>query len=299
MKLRAVLAIAILATSLTSAPAHANSVINISTLSVALPVVHSGEVPAYKRIVALGNGAAEIVAALGYKKYLVGRDIASTMPELASIPLDTAGHQVSTEKVLSQNPDLIFIDSNTSPSTALATLKRSKVKMVSIPSAYTLADILPKERAIANALSTPKALALLSKKLTSYSNPVNSQKVAFLYLRGTASIYLVGGVGSGADSILKAVGYTDIGAANFKTPFTDLNAEALIKMQPDVILLMTKGLASVGGVKGLLQLPGVAQTPAGKNQRFVTIDDSLFLSFGPRTSEMMPLLRSAIAQVLK
>ena len=221
------------------------------------------------------------------------------MPELASIPLDTAGHQVSTEKVLSQNPDLIFIDSNTSPSTALATLKRSKIKMVSIPSAYTLADILPKERAIANALSTPKALALLSKKLTSYSNPVNSQKVAFLYLRGTASIYLVGGVGSGADSILKAVGYTDIGAANFKTPFTDLNAEALIKMQPDVILLMTKGLASVGGVKGLLQLPGVAQTPAGKNQRFVTIDDSLFLSFGPRTSEMMPLLRSAIAQVLK
>ena len=299
MKLRAVLAIAILATSLTSAPAHANSVINISTLSVALPVVHSGEVPAYKRIVALGNGAAEIVAALGYKKYLVGRDIASTMPELASIPLDTAGHHVSTEKVLSQNPDLIFIDSNTSPSTALATLKRSKIKMVSIPSAYTLADILPKERAIANALSTPKALALLSKKLTSYSNPVNSQKVAFLYLRGTASIYLVGGVGSGADSILKAVGYTDIGAANFKTPFTDLNAEALIKMQPDVILLMTKGLASVGGVKGLLQLPGVAQTPAGKNQRFVTIDDSLFLSFGPRTSEMMPLLRSAIAQVLK
>ena len=299
MKLRAVLAIAILVTSLTSAPAHANSVINISTLSVALPVVHSGEVPAYKRIVALGNGAAEIVAALGYKKYLVGRDIASTMPELASIPLDTAGHQVSTEKVLSQNPDLIFIDSNTSPSTALATLKRSKIKMVSIPSAYTLADILPKERAIANALSTPKALALLSKKLTSYSNPVNSQKVAFLYLRGTASIYLVGGVGSGADSILKAVGYTDIGAANFKTPFTDLNAEALIKMQPDVILLMTKGLASVGGVKGLLQLPGVAQTPAGKNQRFVTIDDSLFLSFGPRTSEMMPLLRSAIAQVLK
>ena len=299
MKLRAVLAIAILATSLTSAPAHANSVINISTLSVALPVVHSGEVPAYKRIVALGNGAAEIVAALGYKKYLVGRDIASTMPELASIPLDTAGHQVSTEKVLSQNPDLIFIDSNTSPSTALATLKRSKIKIVSIPSAYTLADILPKERAIANALSTPKALALLSKKLTSYSNPVNSQKVAFLYLRGTASIYLVGGVGSGADSILKAVGYTDIGAANFKTPFTDLNAEALIKMQPDVILLMTKGLASVGGVKGLLQLPGVAQTPAGKNQRFVTIDDSLFLSFGPRTSEMMPLLRSAIAQVLK
>ena len=299
MKIRAVLAIAILATPFTSSPANANSVMNISTSMVALPIVHSGEVPVYKRIVALGNGAAEIVAALGYKKNLVGRDIASTMPELASIPLDTSGHQVSTEKVLSQHPDIIFIDSNTGPATALATLKKSKIKIVSIPSAYTLADILPKERAIADALATPKALSLLSKKLTSYTNTISPKKVAFLYLRGTASIYLVGGVGSGADSILKAVGYTDIGAANFKTPFTDLSAEALVKMQPDVILLMTKGLVSVGGVKGLLQLPGVAQTPAGKNQRFVTIDDSLFLSFGPRTSELMPLLRNAITKVLK
>ena len=299
MKLRTVLALAILVTPFATSPANANSVINISSSSVALPIVHSGEVPKYKRIVALGNGAAEIVVTLGYKTNLVGRDIASTMPELASIPLDTAGHQVSTEKVLSQNPDIIFIDSNTGPATALATLAKSKIRILSIPSAYTLADILPKERAIADALGTPKALSLLNKKLTSYSNPVSPKKVAFLYLRGTASIYLVGGVGSGADSILKAVGYTDIGAANFKTPFTDLSAEALVNMQPDVILLMTKGLASVGGVKGLLQLPGVAQTPAGKNQRFVTIDDSLFLSFGPRTSEMMPLLRSAITRVLK
>ena len=70
-------------------------------------------------------------------------------------------------------------------------------------------------------------------------------------------------------------------------------------MKPDVIVLMTKGLASVGGIKGLLQLPGVAQTPAGQHQRFVTIDDSLFLSFGPRTSALEPLLRKAIISVSK
>ncbi len=299
MKLRAALTLAIFALATAPLPAHAASVPDISPTNVALPIVQSNEIPAYKRIVALGNGAAEIVAALGYKKYLVGRDIASTMPELASVPLDTAGHQVSTEKVLSQHPDIIFIDSNTGPATALNQLKQSKIKLVTIPSAYTLADILPKEKAIADALATPKAFALLSKRLTSYSNPVSKTKVAFLYLRGTASIYLVGGKGSGADSILKAVGYTDVGAANFNTAFTDLSAEALVKMQPDVIMLMTKGLASVGGVQGLLKLPGIAQTPAGKHQRFVTIDDSLFLSFGPRTSEMMPLLRSAIVKVLK
>lgn len=299
MKVRVVIAVAILGVPLTINSASATSVINISPATVGLPIVNSGEAPAYKRIVALGNGAAEIVAALGYKKYLVGRDIASAIPELDSVAFDTSGHQVNTEKVLSQKPDIIFIDNNTSPQTALKVLKNSNIKMVKIPSAYTLADILPKEKAIADALKVPKAYSLLSSKISQYTNPISQKRVAFLYLRGTSSIYLVGGKGSGADSIIRSAGFTDIGAVNFKTPFTDLSAEALVKMQPDVIVLMTKGLQSVGGIEGLLQLPGIAQTPAGKKKRIVTIDDSLFLSFGPRTSEMMPKLRTAILQVLK
>ena len=88
---------------------------NISTAAVALPIVHSGEIPKFHRVVALANGSAEIVAALGYVNILVGRDIASTMPILASIPIDSPGMNVSTEKVLSQKPDLILVDSNTSP----------------------------------------------------------------------------------------------------------------------------------------------------------------------------------------
>ena len=289
----------VVALTLIPTTSFAVSAPNIGPAQIALPIVHSGELPAYKRIVALGNGAAEIVAALGYKSNLVGRDIASTMPELASIPLDTAGHQLSVEKVLSQNPDIIFIDNNTSPQSALDVLKKSKIKIVSIPSAYALSDILPKEKAIADALKVPKAYSLLAAKLTQSKYAKLATKVAFLYLRGTASIYLIGGVGSGADSLFSAIGAQDVGAANFKTPFSDLSAEALIKMKPDVIVLMTKGLASVGGVKGLLQLPGVAQTPAGQHQRFVTIDDSLFLSFGPRTSALEPLLRKAIISVSK
>jgi len=56
-------------------------------------------------------------------------------------------------------------------------------------------------------------------------------------------------------------------------------------------------LQSVGGVSGLVALPGIAQTPAGKNKRYVTVDDSLLLSFGPRTISMLPLLQQAIAKV--
>ena len=57
---------------------------------------------------------------------------------------------------------------------------------------------------------------------------------------------------------------------------------------------MTKGLTSVGGISGLLALPGISQTPAGQHKRVVTVDDSLLLSFGPRTVPMAQMLRPLI-----
>jgi iron complex transport system substrate-binding protein len=292
-------AFSIFSTTFATAASSTNvSVPTIGPSQISLPVVHSGESPKYKRIVALANGSAEVIAALGYVNTLVGRDIASTMPELAGVPIDNPGMQVSVETVLKAKPDLIIIDANTSPSSAIATLKSSGIKVISIADAYAMRDIVPKEKTLADLLGVPKAYAALSKAITEISFPKSKATVAFLYVRGTASIYLIGGKGSGADSLISAMGYTDVGAALYKTPFTDLTSEALIAMHPDVIMVMTKGLQSVGGISGLLQLPGVAQTPAGIHKRVVAVDDSLLLSFGPRTAPMLPLLRKAINTVL-
>ncbi len=299
MRLRAILVSATLALSIFVLPTAQAAVSDISAAQVALPIINTGEIPAFKRIVALANGSAEIVAALGYRKYLVGRDIASTMPELKSIPIDESAMQVSAEAVLSQHPDLIFIDSNTTPASALNTLRAAKIRMVTIPSAFTLADIQAKENVISNALRVPKAGKALVNQVSLLLFPKQPIKVAFLYMRGTASIYLIGGPGSGADSLLKADGFIDVGATNLKNAFNALTAEELIKLQPDVLLLMTKGLESVGGIKGLVAFPGIAQTPAGTHQRVVTVDDSLLLSFGPRTIPMAKQLHQLIVAASK
>jgi len=63
--------------------------------------------------------------------------------------------------------------------------------------------------------------------------------------------------------------------------------------------VMTKGLESVGGISGLLKLPGVAQTEAGKNQAVIDVDDSLLLSFGPRTPSLIQVLAERVSAVLK
>jgi len=280
-------------------PTAEAAVSDINASQISLPIVKTAEHPRYSRVVALADGAAEIVAALGYQKILVGRDIASTMPELKLIPIDETAMQVSAESVLSQHPDLVFIDSNTSPAAALSILRAAKIRLVMIPSAFTLADIYAKESLIAKTLGVPLAGKKLEAEVSSLKAPQTKIRVAFLYLRGTASIYLIGGPGSGADSILKADGFIDVGAANLKNPFNALTAEELIKLQPDVLLLMTKGLASVGGINGLVQLPGIAETPAGQHKRVVTVDDSLLLSFGPRTVPMAKALRPLILAAAK
>jgi iron complex transport system substrate-binding protein len=277
-----------------------NSVISdISETSIAVPVVHSTEIPSFKRVVALANGSAEIVTALGYKSILVGRDVASTIPELSKVPIDNPGHTVSIEKVLSQKPDLILIDSNTSPATALDTLRKSGIPMAKISDPFNLKGVLLKEKEVAAAIGVPGAGAVLSRQVANVSFPKSPIKVAFLYVRGTSAIYLIGGKGSGADSLLAAIGMRDVGAEKLPHPFNAMTAEELIAMQPDVLLLMTKGLQSVNGIEGLVALPGIAQTPAGKNRAVVTVDDSLLLSFGPRSVALLPKLRMAIEGAVK
>lgn len=254
-----------------------------------------------QRVVALANGSAEIIASLGYLNILVGRDIASTSNELKGVPIATAGHQVVAEKILEINPDVVLIDNTTGPATALEVIQRAGIKVTLIAEAWTLTDIAKKIVAIGEVIGAQSAAVQLVQKLNSALQASGKDhpgvRVAFLYLRGGSAIYLLGGQGSGADSLIEHLGAIDVGAQKFKDPFSPITSEALIAANPEIILVMSKGLESVGGIDGLISLPGISQTPAGKNRAVIAVDDSLLLSFGPRTPDLLRQLSGAIGQV--
>jgi iron complex transport system substrate-binding protein len=252
------------------------------------------------RVVVLANGVAEIIQSLNAQSIIVGRDISSTEDSLADIPIVTSGHQVLPEKVISLKPDLVLIDASTGPKAAIATIKAAGITVVETPESWSLEDLPIKVRAVGAAIGAQAQAELLIQELNSslkVSTVKSSPRVAFLYLRGTSSIYLIGGQGSGADSLLKAIGAVDVGAQSLAQPYNTLTAESLAALNPDVILVMSKGLESVGGVQGLLKLPGVAQTKAGKNSAVIDVDDSLLLSFGPRTPSLVEALADALSKV--
>ena len=278
--------------------------LDISPTDVTTSRVETTEIPRYTKVIALANGSAEIIDSLGLKSILIGRDIASTEPALESVPVVTSGHQVVAEKIIALNPDLVIIDSSVGPAQAVASLESAGIKVARINEVWTVDGISKKVVELASLLGVTatgeKLASLIDLTIDSASQKVvSSPRVLFLYLRGGNSIYLVGGAGSGADSMLQSIGAVDVGATAGSKPFTALTAESLIAMKPDVILVMTKGLASVGGVTGLIELPGVAQTPAGKSSRIISVDDSLLLSFGARTPSLLTELAEALNEVQK
>ena len=259
------------------------------------------------RVVPLVAGIAEIVLALGLGDLMVAREAGATFPELAELPVVTDGHAVVSEAVLALRPTLVLVDATTGPAEAVEQLRASGVPVVAVPEAWTLADVAPRIRAVAAALGVEEAGERLVARteaeldaavdLLPASDP--PLRVAFLYLRGSAGIQLLGGPGSGADALAERLGAVDAGVAiGLDRAYTPITSEALIAAAPDVIVVMRSGLASVGGIDGLVTLPGVAQTPAGRARRVVAVDDALLLSFGPRTGQVLTILADGIAGAL-
>lgn len=119
-------------------------------------------------------------------------------------------------------------------------------------------------------------------------------RAVFLYLRG-ASTLLLGGSGTRSNAMLSAAGALDAGAIFANADgYVPITSEALVKARPDVIVVLTAGLQSVGGINGVLRIPGVALTPAGQTRNIIDFDDLKLLELGPRTPEALQELTAAL-----
>ncbi|MGB6059401.1 MAG: ABC transporter substrate-binding protein [Microthrixaceae bacterium] len=256
------------------------------------------------RIVVLRGAIAEVVYSLGLGDNVVGRDVSTTFTEADDVPLVTHGHDMSAESVMSLKPSVVLADTDSGPPEAIAQIRSIGVPVIAFDPVTSVETIHGHMTEIASALGlATEGAALAERTMRSIeevadraSSSGEHPHVAFLYLRGTAGVYLLGGPGSGADSMIAAAGGTDVGTEMGLTkPFTPLTSEALVLAAPDILLLTTTGLESVGGIDGLLATPGIAQTPAGAARRIVTLEDGLLFSFGTRTPTVVRNLASKFA----
>ncbi|MEV4906633.1 ABC transporter substrate-binding protein [Streptomyces albidoflavus] len=259
---------------------------------------HTVTVEDTSRVVPLTGSLNEIVFTLGLGEQVVARDITATFEQAADLPVVTRAHDVSAESVLSLKPTVVLADTTTGPAEAISQIRDAGIPLVVLDPPKELDDIGPRIEAVAGALGVAEAGKALVERTEQRIDKVRADvpdlpaadrpRVAFLYLRGSASVYLLGGRESGAGSLLEAAGALDAGKeSGLRKDFTAITSEALAKAAPDAILVMAKGLKSVDGVDGLVKIPGVAETPAGMDRRVVSIDDGVLLNYGPRTDQVL------------
>ena len=244
------------------------------------------------RIVSLNGSTTEILFALGVGDNVVGCDASSTYPKGVKDKLPSIGYQygLNVEGILSLNPTLIIGRDDVRPPQVVQQLRMAGVTVLLLkePRAFEAAKqrlltigkaVGQKKKAKELAKTLDTDIEKLEAKLASRKE-TPKQKALFLYLRGTQTT-LVLGTDTAPGAMFDIVG-AENAAGNIKgnKPMT---AESVIAAQPDVYVLFTTSLESVGGVDGLLNLPGLAHTPAGQNKRIVTLDGQYLSGFGPRS----------------
>lgn len=246
--------------------------------------------PAPQRIVTLGGAITETVFALGAGSQVVGVDASSSYPAAVQ-KLPNVGYfrNAGAEGIMALRPSLVIADTG-SVSATIAQLRSAGVRVVLMPVGDTkevaadrivrigqLLGVVRVADSLAAAVRTDVAKAEAEAKRLS-----PRPRALFIYARGVGTLF-VAGSGTGADEMLRMAGADNVGRsfAGYK-PFT---AEAVATSGADVIVLLTKGLESLGGIDALLAIPGLAQTPAGRARRVVTVADDLLLGFGPRLAQ--------------
>jgi iron complex transport system substrate-binding protein len=262
-----------------------------------------------QRILAMdiSGSIAATVFGLGFGGSLVGRDISTTFPGTEDLPVITSsGHTVNNEAILALRPTVLITDGSVGPIDVVLQLRDAGIPVVFVDTDPTVDGVGELAIQVAAALGAPAAGDSLAKdltagiaaKVTEIAGVVPSGeplRMLFLYLRGTSGIYYLFGEESGADVLIRSLGGVDVAAEIGLDGMRPMTDEAMVAANPDLILVMTDGIESVGGVDGLLESkPAIELTAAGQHRRFVDMADGEILAFGPRTAEVLDALARAI-----
>ena len=261
------------------------------------------------RILAMdvSGSIAATVFGLGFGDNVVGRDVSTTFTQAADLPVvTTGGHTVNSEAILALRPTVLITDGTIGPIDVVLQLRDAGIPVVFVSTDPSINGVGELARQVSAALGAPAAgeqlatdlvngIAAKVQEIASIVPSGEPLRMMFLYLRGASGIYYLFGEESGADVLITALGGVDVAAEIGLVGQRPMTDEALVAANPDLILVMTDGLASVGGVDGLLESkPAIALTTAGQHRRFVDMADGEILSFGPRTAAVLDALARAI-----
>ncbi len=252
------------------------------------------------KIVSLNGGITEIIAALGHEKEIVGTDATSTFPESLTTTAKDLGHtrSMTIEPIMALAPNLILASDKDLNPDLLGKIKSSGIKSEIFPQEFTINGTKNLIEQVAKSLGNNDYQKLndkIDQDIKQLQPMTKKPKVLFIYARG--NMLMVAGKNTPMTNMIEISGAEN--AANSFEDFKPLTPEAVVQSNPDVLLFFTTGLQGAGGMEGVLKMPGISQTNAGKNKKIISMDGGLMSSFGPRVGEAALALNKLLVESTK
>ena len=256
-----------------------------------------------KRIITLDGAITETVVDLGFEKQIVAVDVTSEHSDnIKKLPKVSKNRSISAEGLMAFRPDIIIAPYGDVPHGVIQALKGAGIKFVAIKQEYSVKGALQfirdvsvalgvKEKGTKLAFDTEKRI---NKALQTVKLNLKKPIVLFIYARGTGTM-TVAGKGSNMDAMITLAGGRN--AIQEFNRYKTYSTEALVNANPDVLFLFDFGIESLGGNSGLLKMPGVAYTNAGKNKRIAAMDGPLMINFSTRLDQAILALHKEIIKV--
>lgn len=269
---------------------------------LAMPPAHATP---ERRIVIVGGALTEIVYALQAQADLVGVDTTSLYPAAAQkLPSVGYARALSVEGVLALAPTQVIVTEDAGPPAVLRRLTATGIAVTVLAANHRFEGLITRVKRLgeltgrvaqARAMQQTLEQDWARSQAQTAQRAKKSVRVLFV-LAHTPNQIMVAGTDTSAQAMLDYVGATN--AIHGFSGYKPLTPEAVIAAQPDLILLTDQGLAASGGLDGILQLPGLAQTAAGRNRRIISLEAMLLLGFGPRLPAAVLALDAAIGKAM-
>jgi len=251
------------------------------------------------RIVSLSGVITETLYTLGYQDNIVGVDVTSTFPENSKEKAQDLGHvsKISIESLVELRPTLILASNKDINEELTEKIRHAKIELKIIEHEHSIEGAKKIVKNIAEILGNTKIdyvsiIEKIDNDLVKRIDLEITPKVLFVYARGAGTM-LVAGKNTPMAKMIELAGGKN--ATDDFEDFKPFTPEGLVEANPDYILFFTSGLQSIGGIEGVLQIPGVSETNAGKNRKIIDMDGALLSAFGPRTGKAVSRLNSLLS----
>lgn len=244
------------------------------------------------RVVAVSKQINEFMYDIHAESVLVARDLTSIYPpQITKLPSVGYHRALSAEGIISMRPTMLLTDGNLGPDAVVEQVKKVGIPVVimtpgSTPdSARLLMTRLGAEfhhehdadSVIAKWNADMTAALADTTKWAAGPRP----RVMVMHMGQIVNNYLALKRGTPADQMIRWAG--GVNAVDSVGGMMRLTPELIAKAAPDIIIATDVGFDRLGSADKFAEMPGVAETPAGKQRRIFRIDETEIMYYGPRT----------------